>query len=250
MRKILIVFVMVCSVIIIHAQPQLNLFDKQASLIFSFGTLVPNEEFASNKENGLFAKDGFQLGFDVNYVIANGIGLGFNYEYNYFAFDKDAFLSISQPDRYLIRRGYRGNKIGMNLIFNLPIVIIPDKVTVNLFAEGNAGFRTMSIPDIDLEYNELSNRYVEVTYRSRSNAFGYLGYSGGLHLLFGQKYGVNVSYNALMKSRHSLRYSVRKFDAQDNLFEEESFANNFLHHYGLQIGFVMYLPNNASKIRK
>jgi hypothetical protein len=250
MKKILMIFVLLGSVLMIKSQPQLNLFDKHASLVFSAGTLLPGEEFSNNKENGLFAKDGFQLGFDVNYIIANGVGLGFNYEYNYFAFDKDAFLAISQPDRYLIRKGYRGNKIGMNLIFNLPIVIQPEKITVNLFVEGNAGFRTMSIPDIDLEYNELSNRYVEVTYRSRSNVIGYLGYSGGLQLLFGQQYGINVSYNALMKSRHSLHYSVRKFDAQERLEEEESFVNNFLDHSGLQIGFVMFLPNKATKFRK
>ena len=96
-------------------------------------------------------------------------------------------------------------------------------------------------------YNELSNRFVEVSYRSRSNLLGYLGYSGGLQLLYRQKYGVNISYSALKKSRHSLYYSVRMFDAQERLEEKESYVNNFLDHSGIQIGFVMYLPNKLKQ---
>ncbi len=250
MKKTIFLLLFSSCLLLLTAQPQLDLFDRNISLVFSAGTVIPGKEFSNTKENGLFAKDGFQLGFDVNYIIANGIGIGFNYEYDNFFFDKEAFLSHVNPDKYLIKRGYRSNKYGFNLQFNLPIVIQPNKITVNLFAEGNAGLRTMSVPSIDLEYNELSNRYIEVTYRSRANTMGYLGYSGGFQLIFGKKYGVNVSYSALMKSRHSLRYSVRKFDAQERLEEEEGYVNNYLDHSGLQIGFVMYLQNKVSKFNK
>lgn len=243
MKKTISFLFLASCICLLQAQPSLSLLDKTATLNFYGGTLIPSEEFNSEKEDGLFAKNGFQLGFDVNYIILKGIGIGFNYEYNNFAFNKDAFLSYAMPDSYLIKGGYKSSKFGLNIQLNLPIIIQPDKITVNLFAEGNAGIRSMNIPSIDLEYNELSNRYVEVTYRPRANSMGYLGYSGGLQLIFNNKFGINVSYSALMKSRHSIGYSVRKFDAQNNLEEEEGYINNYLDSRGLQIGFTMYLKS-------
>ncbi|MDD4574905.1 MAG: hypothetical protein PHI36_00600 [Bacteroidales bacterium] len=241
MKKTTLFIFLISCIGLMHAQPTLGLLDKTAIFHFYGGTLVPGEEFGSKDADGLFAKNGFQLGFDVNYIIYKGIGVGFNYEYNNLAFNKEAFLSQSMPDRYLIKGRYNSGKLGLNIQLNLPIVIQPEKITVNLFAEGNAGVRSMNIPSIDLEYNELSNRYVEVTYRPRTNSMGYLGYSGGLQLIFKEKFGINVSYSALMKSRHSIKYSIRKFDAQNNLEEHEGYVNNYLDCSGLQIGLVFYL---------
>ncbi len=224
----------------IVAQPNMNLLDKKVNIDVYGGMVIPGTSFSSTNQNGLFAKNGFQIGFDVNYIIAYGLGVGFNYEFNRFNFDKDAFISYAQPDSFSISRGYNSGKFCLNAQINIPFEIIKDKFTINLYGEGNAGLRTMSIPSIDLKYNELSNRFVEISYRARNSSMGFLGYSAGLQFLFLNKFGINLSYNALLKSRHSVKYSVRKFDAQGQLYEEESYVNNYLEHSGYQLGFVFW----------
>lgn len=240
MKKIFSLAILSLIIIGLNAQPDMKLLDKKFCIDAYGGMVIPGADFAKKTSDGLFADNGFQVGFDFNYIIAYGIGVGFNYEYNRFNFDKDAFLSFAQPDSFNIKRGYNSNKFGINLNLNIPIVVVKNSFTVNLFGEGNAGIRTMSIPSIDLKYSELSNRFVEVTYRARTSSMGYLGYSGGLQFIFSKKFGVNLSYNALLKSRHSIKYSVRKFDAAGELYEEESYANNYLDHQGFQIGLMYW----------
>ncbi len=219
----------------------MNLLDKKVNIGAYGGMVIPGTDFSSTSTNGLFAKNGYQIGFDVNYIIAYGLGIGFNYEFNRFKFNQDAFLSYAQPDSFLITKGYNSGKFALNAQINIPFEIVKNKFTINLYGEGNAGLRTMSIPSIDLKYNELSNRFVDITYRARTSSMGFLGYSAGLQFIFSNKFGINVSYNALLKSRHSIKYSVRKFDAQGELYEEESYINNYLDHTGYQLGFIFFI---------
>lgn len=220
------------------AQPDLNYWNNVSYFKMGGGTLEPGPRMTATDTEGLFAKKGFQVGFDYNYMIAYGLGLGFNLEFNQFGFNRDAFMSVAQPQQMEVRGGYSSAKFGLNALFNMPIVLHPQYFTLNLYVEGNAGLRGMSIPSIDMWYDETINKYVEVSYRSRGGSMGYLGYSGGVQFLFNNKFGINVSYNAVEPSRHSIKYSVRKFDAEGQLFEDENYLNNFLDHSGLQFGIL------------
>lgn len=241
MKKYFFSIIIILFTINILAQPNINLLDKKVNIGAYGGLVIPGNEFSSKSINGLFAKNGYQIGFDVNYIIAYGLGIGFNYEFNRFKFDQDAFIAFAQPDSFLISKGYNSGKFALNAQVNIPIEIIKNKFAINLYGEGNAGLRTMSIPSIDLKYNELSNRFVEVSYRARTSSMGFLGYSAGVQFIFSKKFGINLSYNALIKSRHSIKYSVRKFDAQGELYEEESYVNNYLDHSGYQFGIVFWI---------
>ncbi|TVR77190.1 MAG: hypothetical protein EA412_11780 [Chitinophagaceae bacterium] len=227
----------------LFSQANINYLDKQPYLMISAGPLFPGERFSSSSENGLFAKNGFLIGADINYIISHGIGIGFNYEYNNFGFNQDAFFEYSGANFMQREKNYASSKFGLNLLLNLPLQLGSEDWVINLYAKGKAGLRTMNIPEIDLQYNEITNKYVEVSYRPRSGTFGYLGYSAGLQLFFLQKYGVNLSYTEVMGSRHSINYSVRKFDAAGQLYELDDFINDRLDHYGFQIGFILLFTN-------
>lgn len=247
MKKIYAIFFFSLVAVSLHGQIDITQFDKSGSFGFYGGTTIPGENFASKDVDGLFAKNGFQIGFDLNYVISHGFAIGFNYEFNKFGFNEQEFLKFANPAQYRISRGFLSNKIGANVQYNLPIEIIKDKFTLILSLEGNMGGRTMSIPEIDLFYNELDNIYTEVSYRSRESSFGYLGYSGGLQLLFLNRFGLTISHSALMPSRHSVRYSVRKLNVSGRVSEDESYFNNFLDHRGLQIGGIIYFNRKSKK---
>ncbi|MBS4012296.1 MAG: hypothetical protein KGZ97_00865 [Bacteroidetes bacterium] len=238
-----ILLLAIFSVIITEAytQPDMNYWNRVRYFKITGGTVTPCPEFSDATENGLFAKDGYQFGFDYNYMIAYGFGLGLNLEFNRFHFNKEAFASFAQPDYMAVIGGYSSSKFGLNALFNLPIVVSPDIFTINLYAEGNAGIRSISIPSIDLEYNEIVNYYTEVKYRSRPSSMGYLGYSGGIQFIFKNKFGINASYSALNRRINRINYSVRMFDAQGELYEEERYISNYLDHTGLQFGiFFMF----------
>jgi hypothetical protein len=238
MKRIIILAVLSVILTAAYSQPDINYWNKASYFKITGGTVTPSPEFSSTTANGLFAKNGYQFGFDYNYMIALGFGIGVNLEINQFHFNPEAFMDYAQPDKMTISGGYSSAKFGLNALFNFPIVVHKDIFTINLYAEGNAGIRGMSIPTIDLEYNEIVNFYTEVSYRPRSSSMGYLGYSGGIQLLFNNKFGLNVSYNALNRRINKINYSVRMFDAQGNLYEEERYLNNYLDHTGLQFGIL------------
>ena len=240
-KKILLFTILSILLVKLSAQPSLDYWNNVRYFKITGGTVTPGPELSSTSEDGLFAQNGYQIGFDYNYMIAMGFGLGVNLEFDRFYFDELAFLEYAQPDMYRIGSGYSSAKFGLNALFNIPIIVSPEMFTFNLYVEGNAGLRGMSIPSIDLYYDEVVNNFVEVSYRARSNTMGYLGYSAGVQLLFANKFGINVSYNAVVPSRHSIRYSVRKFDAAEELYESEGYANNFLDHTGLQFGILFML---------
>lgn len=201
---------------------------------------MPGEQFGSKTIDGLYADNGVQIGLDINGIIGYGFGLGLKIDYNYFSFDRDAFMKHTQPQTMRVtRHGFRSTKTAINFLFNAPILVGSDDFVINFFGEGHAGLRSMSIPEFDLTYSEITNNFTEVSYRSRSNLMGFLGYNAGLQLLFNNKIGVSFAYGAVLPSRHSIKYSARKFDASGNLYEDESYLHDFLDHTGVKIGFVI-----------
>lgn len=237
-RKIFLNSMFFLFLSVAYAQPDFTYWNKVSYFKMGGGTLEPGREMLSTGTDGLFAKKGFQIGFDYNYMIAYGFGLGVNLEINQFQFNREAFEAYAMPLEMDVKGGYSSAKFGLNALFNLPIVLHPKYFTLNLYIEGNAGLRGMSIPSIDMYYDERDNKYVEVSYRSRGGSMGYLGYSGGVQFLISNKFGINVSYNAVEPSRHSINYSVRMFDAEGQLYEDENYLNNALDHTGLQFGVL------------
>lgn len=219
------------------AQFDVNYLDHTGSLHLYGGTLTPSEELSNTDENiGLFAKKGYQFGFDFNYIIKYGLGFGFNLEIDRLNFNKDKFLEYAETNDATIKGRYASTKFGLNILANVPIVIDKGDFAINLFGEFNAGLRGFNIPSIDLYYNELQNKYTEVSYRSRANTMGYLGYTGGIQLLFADVFGVRASYSVTLPSRHTIKYSVRMTDAFGNVEEAENYLNNYLDLTGLQFG--------------
>ena len=238
MKKILPFIFTIAFLQISFAQPDITFLDNAGYFKISAGAVMPGPQFSDATSNGLFAKNGYQIGFDLNYMIAYGFGIGGNFEFNSFGFNKDQFFSLTQAQTMVVRKRYNSSKFGLNVLFNMPVKLGSDDWVLNFYAEGNAGFRSLSIPEIDLTYHELANKYVQVEYRPRANTMGYLGYSGGLQFIFLEKYGINISYNALLRSRHSIKYSVRMFDAEGMLYEEENYLHDYLDHTGIQVGFM------------
>lgn len=219
------------------AQFDINYLDQTGILHFTGGTLTPSEELSNTDENvGLFAKKGYQFGLDFNYIVKYGLGFGFNLEVDRLNFNKDKFLEYAGTNDAKIKGRYASTKFGLNILANVPIVVDKGDFAINLFGEFNAGLRGFNIPSIDLYYNELQNKYTEVSYRSRANTMGYLGYTGGIQLLFADVFGVRASYSVTLPSRHTMKYSVRMTDAFGNVEEAENYLNNYLDLTGLQFG--------------
>ncbi len=240
MKKI-VFFILLCLIFnFSNAQFNIHYNDKCGQLQLSGGTLNPSDELKDTSSVGLYAKKGFQMGFDFNYIIAYGFGIGGNFEIDQLKFNSTAFQTNSNAKQIKVKGGYSSSKFGLNIFENIPIVLDENHFTIMLFGEFNAGLRGFNIPSIDLKYDELLNKYVEVSYRSRSNTMGYIGYSAGIQLLFIERIGVNVSYNTIIPSRHTIKYSVRKTDAFGNVEEEENYLNNYLDHSGFQFG-VFYI---------
>ncbi|MFO8066174.1 MAG: hypothetical protein R6U11_01195 [Bacteroidales bacterium] len=238
MKRIFVLAILSVLFVETYSQTSMNYWNNARYFKITAGTVTPGRDFSDATENGLFAKDGYQIGFDYNYMIAMGFGLGLNLEFDRFHFNKEAFFDLAEPDYMEVIGGYSSTKFGLNALFNVPLEIQKNVFAINFYIEGNAGFRGMSIPSINLEYNEITNNFVEVKYRPRSSTMGYLGYSGGLQLLFYNRFGINVSYNAILQRRNSIYYSVRKYDTEGELFEEENYLNNNLDHTGLQFGIL------------
>jgi len=240
MKKYILSFLIaVFSIVSVYAQPSLDFWNKKGYFKFGAGGLIPGKDFSSTDVNGLFAKNGYQIGFDLNYMFAYGLGMGMNLGFDRFNFDSDAFYAYSKAETMKHKGRYGSTKFGLNILMNVPILVMSENFVINLYGEGNAGLRGLNIPEIDLTYNEIANKYTEVSYRSRANTMGYLGYNAGLQFLFSNKYGINLSYNEVLPSRHSIGYSVRMFDAEGRLTEKEDYLNNYLDHKGFQIAFII-----------
>lgn len=242
MKKILYSIIFVFMLSYTQAQVELDYLDGGGVLTLGGGGVVPVEGFASTNDDGLFARRGFQIMADYNHFIAYGLGVGFGYEYDQFRFNDAAFLNLAQqPQGYEFEGNWRMNKIGMNLVYNIPINIIEGTFLVNLFGELNGGVSWVVMPKLDLYYSEIEKRFVEISYRHHSNAFLYYGYNAGIQFLFNDVWGVNFSYNEVMSQKHKLKYTLRAFDADGNLYEEKPNLNQTFGHYGWQLGVVFYL---------
>lgn len=225
----------------LFGQFDINHLDKCGYLKITGGSLTSSEEMKRTDETGLFAKDGYFFGFDLNYIITHGFGIGFNYQIDRYNFNKNAFLEYAKTDEYKIKGRYASSRFGLNIIMNVPIIVSKNDFSINLYGEGNAGIRTFSIPSIDLYYNELENKWVEINYRTRTNTMGYLGFSAGIQFIISDFLGINISYNEVLRSRHSIHYSVRLTDAFGNVRESENYLNNYLDSKSLQFGLFFLI---------
>jgi hypothetical protein len=238
MKKTIIAMLLLLTMSPAIAQLDFNYWDRKGCFSLYGGGVIPGMSMKSTLSNGLYAKNGFQFGFNYNYIFAYGLGIGFNFEYDQFAFNKNAFLISTDANSMSVSGGYSSPKIGLNFITNIPAVIDDDRFTLNFFGIFNPGLMMLQIPEIDLFYDENLNKYTEVHYRPRSNTMGYLSYSGGMMFIFSNNIGLSISRNVVLKSRHSINYSSRMFDAFGQLYESEDYLNNYLDHKGWQIGVI------------
>ena len=223
-----------------EAQVNPNYWDRSGYLSITAGPATPGRELSSTADNGLLAENGLLADLDYNYMIGYGFGVGLNLGLDHFGLNEEAFTAITQPLHYSTSGGFSSIRVGLNFLMNVPLVILRDKFCFNLFGELNGGLRSFSIPEVNLTYSELFNKYTEVTYRSRDNTMGYAGYSTGLQFVFLNRFGVNISYSAIFNSQHRINYSVRASDAMGQLYEEENFLSAKLDRTGFQVG-VLFL---------
>lgn len=239
MGKILLIAIFGLMAMSAIAQPDIMYLQKTSYFEIGGGTVKPGSGLSGTNADGLFAENGGQFYMNYNYFFGYGIGAGLNLEADFLGFDQDKFLSYTGAESMTIKgRGYTSTKFGLNLLASLPVVLIEKVLALHIYGEGNAGFRGFSIPGISLKYDELSNKYVEVDYRSRNSSMYYLGYGGGMQLMYKKKIGLNVSYNTIMPIRNSIYYSVRMTDAFDNVYEEEGYLNNYLDCSGIRFGIM------------
>jgi len=237
----LFILVALVSINPVCAQLDFKYWDGGGNINIYGGITYPSSEFSSTSSTGLFAKNGFQFGIEANYIIKNGIGIGLDVGGDWFEVDQQAFRDYANPQTMNIKGGYSSTYLGLNIVTNIPIIIVENHFTVNLFAVGTPGLRGMSIPAIDLTYDELDNRYVEVSYRPRASASGYFAARGGIQLLFKNAFGLSFSYKRVMRNQRTLDYSVRSFDALGVLYEDENFLNSYFNSESYQVGLIFLL---------
>lgn len=224
--------------VILMAQVNPRYWDGTGYLSVTGGPATPGRDLSSTDKNGLMANNGLVADIDYNHMIAYGIGVGVNIGVDYFEMNEELFLQHSIPSSYNITGGYLSGRIGLNMVMNLPVEIVRRGFVINFFGELNAGLRSYSIPDVDLYYHELQNKYLEVAYRSRNNVMGYAGYSAGIQFIFSDCWGINFSYSALMKSQHRIKYSLRAIDVAGEVTEDDDYLSGRLDRSGFQIGFL------------
>jgi hypothetical protein len=218
------------------AQVDLSYFEKTGMFKMGGGSLKPGPDLASSGPKGLLADDGYQINLGFDYSPYKGLFAGFHYDFQRLGFQEATFAQQAGASTYRVRRGFRSSRFGLNLGWNFPVHLVRDKVLLIASGEVQAGLRGMNIPLIDLQYDPLDNRFVDVTYRSRSNTFGYTGALGGIRILFGKVVGIYVNRQFTFKSRHSIKYSVRRFDAEGQLYESELRLHQYLDNSGYQFG--------------
>lgn len=239
----LLVLTLLASARPLSAQFKTDYWDQTGYLSIAAGPATPGRDLAGSVSPGLMANNGFIVNLDYNYMLVYGFGVGLNLGLDYFGLNEEAFLAETNPQSYNNEGGFMSGRVGLNLLMNIPLEIIPQKLTLNITGELNGGLRSYSIPDVDLYYSELTNKYTEISYRSRENLMGYAGYSTGVQVIFGHRFGVNVTYSALFSSRHLIDYSMRAFDAAGTLYEEEDYLSASLDRAGFQFGILYILSS-------
>lgn len=238
-HSLLVVALMfVCSINSAWAQLKPEFLDKGGNMNIYGGITYPESDLSSNTSNGLFAENGFQFGVEANYIIKYGFGIGLDLGGDWFKFNQEAFSKYANPETIDVEGGYSSTYFGLNIISNIPIVLDKNHFTINLFIVGTPGLRGMRIPSIDLTYNETLNKYVEVSYQSRASTAGYLAFRGGIQFLINNTWGLSLSYKRVMESQQKLNYSVRMFDAEGELYEEENYISSNFKSESYQIGLI------------
>lgn len=240
MKKLILTSIISIYAVHLICQLKLTHFDRKGSIDIYGGIYRPNEDLKKIDETGFFAKNGYNLGFNINYSIKYGFFIGFNIEYNHIFFNKTAFLAYSQAESIKAKDGFNSTRYGINCGINFPLIIDNDNFCINLYGEFNTGLRSFSIPRIDLIYNELLNKYVEVMYSPRGNTLFYYGYSGGINIIFNNKYSINIAYNNIQPTKHSIRYYTRLTDAFGKIEEYENRLTNYLDSWELQFGIGLF----------
>jgi hypothetical protein len=222
------------------AQADLKLLEKKAILRFGGGSLSPSAKFASAGAGSLFVQNGFQINGGFSYGIYRNFGLGLHLDYNQYGFNLGAF-SAQQGNSAISRlSSFNSTRFGLSGLVFLPIRL-GRNVAISFYAEGQAGLRGMNVPKLDLQYSELENNFTRVSYRPRASTMGYLAISGGFKLLFSRNFGIYAAWQKTMDSRHSVKYSSRAFDANDQLTEGEHFLHQYLGSSGIQGGILFVL---------
>ena len=240
MKQLVLLSLFVSLPFALSAQADLRLLEKKAILRLGGGSLNPSADFASVGNNGIYARNGFQLNAGLSYCFYRNFGIGVHLDYNQFGFDKSAFSANQQNPGMVVLAPFNSTRFGLSALAFLPIRL-GKTVALNFYAEGQAGLRGMNIPKIDLTYDELSNNFTNVSYRPRPSTMGYLAISGGLQVLFSRNFGLFAAYHKTLDSRHSISYSSRAFDADGLLTEGEHYLHNYLGSTGIQGGILFVI---------
>jgi hypothetical protein len=221
-----------------NAQVDPTYFDKTTNLKLYGGLTIPSQEFSNTSSNGGLATNAYQIGFEINSIIKYGIGVGLDVGVDKYGFDYMAFNNYANAQTIETIGRYSSTFFGLNLSYNLPIKITRN-FALKVFGIGSAGLRGMRIPEIDLTYDEINNKYVEVSYRPRSSTMGYLSYRAGIEFIFNERWGISTSYKSVVRSQHRIYYSTRSFDTAGELYESEDFLSTYLDSKSYQIGVLL-----------
>lgn len=238
MKKLIFCFVL--FPFLAQAQADLRFFERKAQLRLGAGSLRPSAEFLKNGPEALFARNGFQINSAFSYCFFRNFAAGVHLDYNQYGFDRSGFAAQQGGPAITQLSSFNSTRFGLSALVSLPFRI-GKSAALNLWLEGQAGIRNMNIPKLDLTYGELENLYVEVAYRPRSNTMGYLAFCGGMQVFFTKNFGIYAAWQQTADSRHSIKYSSRAFDTNENLQEGEHLLHQYLGSTGIIGGVVFNL---------
>ena len=96
MKQLVLLCLFVSLPFTLSAQADLRLLEKKAILRLGGGSLNPSADFASVGNNGIYARNGFQLNAGLSYCFYRNFGIGVHLDYNQYGFDKSAFSANQQ----------------------------------------------------------------------------------------------------------------------------------------------------------
>jgi hypothetical protein len=223
-----------------QAQVDLKYFKGKSQIRLGGGSLKPSQAFLKSGPADLFARNGFQINSALTYGFFRNFGAGIHLDYNQYGFDRAGFAMQQGGPAITQLSSFNSTRFGISVQALLPFRIGKSAV-LSLWLEGQAGIRNMNIPKLDLAFGELQNKYLEISYRPRSNTMTYLALCGGAQFFFGRRFGIYMAFQNTPDSRHSIKYSSRAFDADDNLEEGEHLLHQFLGSTGILGGMVFVL---------
>ncbi len=237
---ILFIFIYLLSINTISAQRlDFKYLNQMGKINIYGGRTYPGSKFLSTSPTGLFAKNGYQMGFEYNRLFKYGLGIGVDLSRDWFGVDENKFQNYINSETMEISGGYSINSLGFTSTSNVPILLHDNEFMINLFVIGTFGFQFTSPPSIDLTYNELNNKYVKVSYDDENNTDGYLAYRIGVQFLIINSIGISFSYKSVMHSKNRFDYSVDKTDAEGTVYEDENYTITSSQLKSFQIGLTV-----------